>query len=63
MFARTSVNELIRRFLVQYAAVPQRFRDGEPPPWTGARNAAEGFAEVIQPEEAASQAMQRGPRF
>jgi hypothetical protein len=28
------VNELIRGFLAEYAAVPQRWRDGLGPPWT-----------------------------
>jgi hypothetical protein len=33
-FGGTSVNELIRGFLAEYAAVPQRWRDGLGPPWT-----------------------------
>ena len=33
-FGGTSVNALIRGFLAEYAAVPDRWRDGLPPPWT-----------------------------
>ena len=34
MFGGTSVNKLIREFLDEYAAIPHRWRDGLPPPWT-----------------------------
>jgi len=34
LFAGTSVNALIRRFLEEYAAVPDAWREGQPPPWT-----------------------------
>lgn len=33
-FGGTSVNALIQGFLAEYAAVPDRWRDGLPPPWT-----------------------------
>jgi hypothetical protein len=33
-FGCTSVNALIRTFLAEYAAVPDRWRNGLPPPWT-----------------------------
>jgi hypothetical protein len=33
-FGCTSVNALLRTFLAEYAAVPDRWRDGLPPPWT-----------------------------
>lgn len=34
MFGGTSVNALIRSFLAEYAAVPDRWLAGLPPPWT-----------------------------
>jgi len=34
LFGGTSVNALIRQFLDEYAAVPDRWRQGLPPPWT-----------------------------
>lgn len=33
-FGGTSVNQLIRGFLTEYAAVPDRWWAGLPPPWT-----------------------------
>jgi hypothetical protein len=33
-FGGTSVNALIRGFLAEYAAVPERWLAGLPPPWT-----------------------------
>jgi hypothetical protein len=33
-FGGTSLNALIRSFLDEYAAVPERWRQGHPPPWT-----------------------------
>jgi hypothetical protein len=33
-FGGTSVNALTRNFLAEYAAVPDRWRQGLPPPWT-----------------------------
>ena len=33
-FGGTSVNALIRGFLEEYAAVPERWVQGLPPPWT-----------------------------
>lgn len=33
-FGCTSVNALIRDFLTEYAAVPERWSAGLPPPWT-----------------------------
>jgi hypothetical protein len=52
LFARTSVAALVQAFLEEYAAVPEKFRRGEPPPWTDAANAAGAFAEVVAPREA-----------
>jgi hypothetical protein len=34
LFGGTSVNALIRNFLDEYAAVPDSWRAGLPPPWT-----------------------------
>lgn len=33
-FGGCSLNALVRRFLEEYAAVPPRWMDGLPPPWT-----------------------------
>jgi hypothetical protein len=33
-FGGTSINALIHNFLAEYAAVPDRWRQGLPPPWT-----------------------------
>ena len=33
-FGATSVNALVRDFLAEYAAVPDRWLQGLPPPWT-----------------------------
>jgi hypothetical protein len=33
-FAGTSLNAVVRRFLEEYAAVPARWVEGLPPPWT-----------------------------
>jgi hypothetical protein len=55
-FAGTSINALIRQFLADYAAVPPRFSNGEGPPWTDARNAAEAFRQVIDPMGAGTRA-------
>ena len=33
-YGGTSVNALIRTFLEEYAAVPEAWRAGLPPPWT-----------------------------
>ena len=33
-FGGTSVNALIRGFLAEYSSVPDRWREGLPPPWT-----------------------------
>lgn len=33
-FGMTSINALVAGFLEEYAAVPDRWRQGLPPPWT-----------------------------
>jgi hypothetical protein len=33
-FGGSSLNAIVRRFLEEYAAVPARWMDGLPPPWT-----------------------------
>ena len=33
-FGCTSINALVATFLEEYAAVPNRWRQGLPPPWT-----------------------------
>ncbi len=33
-FGGSSLNAVLNRFLVEYAAVPSRWMDGLPPPWT-----------------------------
>ena len=60
-FARTSVNALIRRFLWEYAAVPERFLQGSA--WSDGGKAVETFREVIDPIGAGSRAREfgRGP--
>lgn len=58
MFAGTSVNALIRGFLEEYAAVPEAWRDGLPPPWT-----PEGrIVQVMDPEGAGHRAAGRERR-
>jgi hypothetical protein len=50
LFAGTTINALISRFIDEYAAVPQRWRDRLPYPWTDSQKAIEVFAEVTTPE-------------
>ena len=56
LFAGTSVNRLIRTFIEEYAAVPQSFRDGQPPPWGPTGRAVDTFAEVVDPRGAGHRA-------
>jgi hypothetical protein len=57
LFAGTSVNALIRRFLDEYAAVPAAWREGLPPPWT-----PEGrIVQVMDPVGAGHRAAGRDP--
>jgi hypothetical protein len=62
LFAGTSVNRLIRTFLEEYAAVPQSFRDGLPPPWGPTGRAIDTFAEVMDPRGAGDRAREGGRR-
>jgi hypothetical protein len=62
LFAGTSVNRLIRAFLEEYAAVPQSFRDGQPPPWGPTGRAVDTFAEVMDPRGAGHRAREDGER-
>jgi hypothetical protein len=48
------VNALIRGFLDEYAAVPERWREGLPPPWTPDGR----MAEVLNPTGAGLRASQ-----
>lgn len=60
LFAGTSINAVIRTFIDAYAAVPQRFKDGLPPPWTEARYAYQVFREIVEPAEAGEAARTAG---
>jgi hypothetical protein len=61
LFAGTSVNSLIRNFLEEYAAVPDRFRAGEPPPWSDTGLARDAFAQVVDPRGAGARARDATP--
>ena len=60
LFARTTVNELVRTFLEEYAAVPESFRTGPPGAWATGRKAVEVFVQVADPVEAAAAARAAG---
>jgi hypothetical protein len=60
LFAGTSVNSLLRNFLEEYAAVPDRFRAGEPPPWSETGMARDAFAQVVDPRGAGARARESG---
>lgn len=62
LFAGTSVNRLIRTFIEEYAAVPQSFREGQPPPWGPTGRAVDTFAEVFDPRGAGVRARERTRR-
>ena len=53
-FAGTSVNALVRQFLLEYAAVPDAFRQHLP--WTSDKKAVETFREVMDPNGAGDRA-------
>jgi len=61
LFAGTSVNSLLRNFLEEYAAVPDRFRAGEPPPWSETGLARDAFAQVVDPRGAGARARESAP--
>lgn len=62
-FGGTSLNAVVRRFLEEYAAVPARWAEGLPPPWTpqnqirpvldptGAGHRAAGRGELGEPND------------
>jgi hypothetical protein len=54
LFARTSVNALIRRFLAEYAAVPPSWPEVHDP-----RPGRDVFAEVMEPVGAGARARER----
>lgn len=62
LFAGKSVNRLIRTFIEEYAAVPQTFRDGLPPPWGPTGRAVDTFAEVVEPRGAGQRAREGADR-
>ncbi len=57
-FAGKSVNALIQQFLLEYAAVPDTFRQGRE--WTSDRMAVDTFREVIDPIGAGDRAREAG---